>query len=143
MKLRSIAFAFAAASSFALSACVSEEGYRQHMDLLTGRSSDEIMVNWGPPQNRSTLSDGRELWSYTKVTVTEQPEYVSDEQREVKRTFTDKDGKQKTETITETYPVRHPAQTLRSTCTTRFVMAGGRVDSVAFDGPGCVAEELN
>ena len=44
------------------------------------------MVNWGPPQNRSSLSDGRELWSYTKVTVSEQPEYVSDEQREVKRT---------------------------------------------------------
>ena len=59
------------------------------------------------------------------------------------KTFTDKDGKQKTETIEETYPVWQPPQTYRSTCATRFVVSGGRVEDVTFDGEGCVAEEVN
>ena len=56
--------------------------------------------------------------------------------------FKDKDGVQRTETITETFPVWEPPQTFRSQCTTRFVMAAARVVDVSFDGEGCLAEEL-
>ena len=125
-----------------LSGCVSEEGYRQHMSMEMGRASDDIMMRWGPPQNRSSMSNGREMWSYTKTTVDEQEGYYRDETRQVKRTFTDKDGKQKTETIEETFPVWQPPRVYRSTCSTRFVMGGGRVEDVTFEGDGCVAEEL-
>jgi hypothetical protein len=131
-----------AASLAILSGCVSEEGYRQHMSLLIGASSDEILMKWGPPQASAPMSDGRELWSYTKTNVDERAGYWRDETREVRRTFHDKDGNEKTEIITETYPVWEPPQVFRSTCTTRFVMAAGRVQDVAFDGAGCVAEEL-
>ena len=79
---------------------------------------------------------------YTKTTVDEQDGYYRDETRQVKRTFTDKDGKQKTETIEETFPVWQPPRVYRSTCSTRFVMGGGRVEDVTFEGDGCVAEEL-
>jgi hypothetical protein len=125
-----------------LSGCVSEEGYRQHMSMLVGASSDEILMKWGPPQASAPMSNGRDLWSYTKTTVDERAGYWRDETREVRRTFRDKEGNEKTEIITETYPVWEPPQVFRSTCTTRFVMGAGRVEDVAFDGPGCVAEEL-
>jgi hypothetical protein len=125
-----------------LSACATEEGYRQHMSLLVGASSDALLVDWGPPQTRTPMSGGRELWSYTKTTVDERAGYWRNEQRQVTRKLTDKDGKEKTETITEDFPVWEPPQTLRSVCTTRFVTAGGHVENVSFDGGGCVAEEL-
>jgi len=132
----------ATAAALALSACVTEEGYRQHMSLLQGASMDAILVDWGPPQSRTSMSDGRELWAYSKTTVDERAGYWRDETREVTRKYRDRDGVEKTETITETFPVWEPPQVFRSTCDTRFVMAGGRVETVAFDGPGCLAEEL-
>ncbi len=139
---RMLAFAVLGACAMAVSACATEEGYRQHMSMEMGRASDDIMMRWGPPQNRASMSNGREMWSYTKTTVDEQDGYYRDETRQVKRTFTDKDGKQKTETIEETFPVWQPPRVYRSTCSTRFVMGGGRVEDVTFEGDGCVAEEL-
>lgn len=134
--------AVVAASLAVLSACVTEEGYRQHMSMLVGSSSDEILFKWGPPQSTAPMSNGAELWSYTKTTMDERAGYWRDETRQVKRTFRDKDGNEKTEVIEETYPVWEPPQALRSTCTTRFVMSRGQVQDVSFDGSGCVAEEL-
>ena len=69
MTFRTLAFATLAASVMALSACATEEGYRQHMSLELGRSTDDVLVRWGAPQNRTTMSNGREMWSYTKTTV--------------------------------------------------------------------------
>ena len=140
MKQRLI-FAITAAA-LALSACATAEGYRQHMDLLMGAPSDAVLVDWGPPQNRTPMASGGELWSYAKTTVDEREGYWRDETREVKRRVTDKDGKEREETITETFPVWQPPQTFRSTCTTRFVMSAGRVADISFDGDGCIAEEL-
>ncbi|MEZ6029111.1 MAG: hypothetical protein R3C46_05110 [Hyphomonadaceae bacterium] len=131
-----------AAAALALAACVTEEGYRQHMDMWVGTTTDDILLKWGPPQASAPMSNGRELWSYTKTMVDERAGYWRDETREVRRTFKDKDGNEKTEVITETYPVWEPPQVYRSTCTTRFVMAAGRVEDVSFDGSGCVAEEI-
>lgn len=130
------------ASALTLSACVSAEGYRQHMDLLVGAPSDAVLVDWGPPQSRTPMSDGRELWSYSKTTVDDRAGYWRNDTREVKRTYKDKDGVERTETITETFPVWEPPQTFRARCNTRFVIAAGRVQDVSFDGEGCVAEEL-
>jgi hypothetical protein len=140
MKQR-LAFAIAA-TTLALSACATAEGYRQHMDLLVGAASDAVLVDWGPPQSRTPMSNGAEMWSYTKTTVDERAGYWRDETREVKRKVTDKDGKERVETISETFPVWEPPQTFRSFCTTRFVMAANRVNDISFEGDGCIAEEL-
>ena len=129
------------ASALALTACATAEGYRQRMDMLVGASSDAVLVDWGPPQNRTPMSDGRELWSYVKTMVDDRAGYWRDDSREVTRTYKDKDGVKRTETITETFPVWEPPQSFRSHCTTRFVMAAGRVQDVSFDGEACVAEE--
>jgi hypothetical protein len=130
------------AAALALSACATEAGYRQRMDLLQGASTDAILIDWGPPQSRTAMSDGRELWSYARTSVDESAGYWRDETREVTRTYRDRDGVEKTETISETFPVWQPPQTYRATCNTRFVMASGRVETVAFDGDGCIAEEI-
>ncbi len=132
----------AAGAALVLAACVTEEGYRQHMSMMLGASGDAVLLDWGPPHATASMSNGRELWSYTKTTVDERAGYWRDEVREVRRTFRDKDGNEKTEIITETYPVWEPPQVFRSVCTTRFVMAAGRVQDVSFDGEGCVAEEI-
>jgi hypothetical protein len=131
------------AGVLALAACATAEGYRQRMTQEIGRTTDDVLVRWGPPESRTPMSNERELWVYTKTMIDERAGYYRDEKREVTRTFTDKDGKQKSETITETYPVWQPPQTYRSTCTTRFVIGGGRVEDVTFDGEGCVAEEIS
>ncbi|MDP3738474.1 MAG: hypothetical protein Q8R02_13860 [Hyphomonadaceae bacterium] len=140
MKLRIF---MAAAASLTLAACVTEEGYRKEMATWQGRMGDDLLIKWGPPSSKSTLSDGREVWLYNKTTVNEQAGYYRDESRQVTRKFKDKDGKEKTETITETYPVWQPPQTYRSSCQTRFVLAAQRVQEVGFDGNGCVAPEQN
>jgi len=132
----------ATVAALALSACATAEGYRQRMSLLMGAPSDAVLVDWGPPQSRTPMSNGAELWSYTRTTVDERAGYWRDETREVKRKVVDKDGKERLETISETFPVWEPPQTFRSVCTTRFVMSSGRVSNVSFDGDGCVAEEL-
>ena len=140
MKLRTSLIAMAA--FLRASACATEEGYRQHMGLLQGASADAVLVDWGPPQSRTQMSNGREQCSYTQTTVDERAGHWRDEQRQVTRKITDRDGKEKTETITENFPVWEPAQTFRSVCTTRFVMASAQVEDISFNGDGCVAEEL-
>jgi hypothetical protein len=139
MKIQILTFA---AAAMALAACVSAEGYRQQMSTWQGRLGDDLIIEWGAPQDRSTLSDGRQVWSYSRSSVEQQAGYYRDEQREVKRTVTDKDGKQRVETITETFPVWQPPQSYTSACTTRFVLSPTqRIEAVTFDGNGCVAPE--
>ncbi len=132
----------AMASALAFSACATEEGYRQHMSLLQGASTDAVLIDWGPPQTRTPMSGGRELWAYSKTSMDERAGYWRDETREVTRKYKDRDGVERTETISETFPVWEPPQTYRAICNTRFVMVSGRVETVSFDGDGCIAEEV-
>jgi outer membrane lipoprotein-sorting protein len=139
MKLRMVALA---AAAMALNGCVTEEGYRQQMSAWYGRMGDDLLIDWGNPQERSTLSDGRQVWTYNRSSIEEQAGYYRDETRQVKRTITDKDGKQREETITETFPVWVPPRTYASSCTTRFVMSPQqRILEVTFNGSACVAPE--
>jgi len=143
MIFRKFAVAIVAAAAV-LCACETTEGYRQQMSTWQGRTGDDLMIAWGAPDERSTLSDGREMWSYYKTSVTESAGYYRDETRNVTRTFTDKDGKSKTETITETFPVWQPPTTYRSNCSTRFILSSAkRIEQVSFDGNACVAAERN
>jgi hypothetical protein len=128
--------------ALALSACVTEEGYRQQMSTWQGRTGDDLVIEWGAPQERAPLTDGRQVWTYNRSSIEQQAGYYRDEQRQVKRTITDKDGKQRVETITETYPVWQPPRTYTSACATRFVLSiAQRIEEVHFEGNACLAEE--
>lgn len=138
------AFLFAFAASGLLAACETAEGYRQEMSMWQGRMGDDLVIEWGPPASKEKLSDGREVWSYDKAYTYETAGYYRDENRQVTRTFTDKDGKQRSETITETFPVYQPPSTTHTTCATRFVISTTRrIEQVTFDGNACVAPERN
>ena len=47
------------AAFLCVSACATEEGYRQHMSLLQGSSADAVLVDWGPPLSRTPMPNGR------------------------------------------------------------------------------------
>ncbi len=127
-----------------LGACETAEGYRQEMSTWQGRTSDDLLIQWGPPTSKGALTSGGEVWAYDKEFTTEIAGYYQDESRQVTRTFTDKDGKQKTETITETFPVWRPPSVTHSTCSTHFVITPAhRIEQVTFDGDACVAPERN
>ena len=132
----------AAAALLSLAACETSEGYRQQMVGWQGRSSDDLLLQWGPPTSKSAMSDGRELWQYQKETVTETTGYYHDQTRQVTRTVTNPDGKLHEETISETYPVWQPPITSRSNCSTRYVVNKAHlVEQVNFNGAACVASE--
>lgn len=134
----------AAAMLAALGACETVEGYRQQMSTWQGRPGDDLLIAWGAPDNRTTLSDSREMWTYDKDFRSESAGYYRDESREVTRTFTDKDGKSRTETITETFPVWQPPTVSHTSCTTRFILSPmRRIEQVSFEGTACVAAERN
>jgi hypothetical protein len=147
MSIRKLVFAAAlGASALGLAACETAEGYRQKMTGWQGRSGDDLLVEWGNPLERSSLSDGRQVWSYKKRSEVTSGDYYRDESRQVTRKFKDKDGKEKSETITETFPVYVPKSTTILECTTRFVLTQPpalRIEDVKFEGDGCVAPEKN
>jgi hypothetical protein len=133
-----------ALATFGLAACETTEGYRQKMTGWQGRTGDDLLIEWGNPLERSNLSDGRQVWSYKKRSEVTSGDYYRDESRQVTRHVKDKDGKDRTETITETYPVYVPKSTTELECTTRFILTQApaqRIEDVKFEGNGCVAEE--
>lgn len=131
-------------AALALSACETSEGYRQQMSTWQGRMGDDLMIAWGPPADRTTLSDGRQMWSYDRAFRSESAGYYRDESRQVTRTYTDRDGKQRIETITETFPVWQPPSVTHSSCTTRFILSPSqRIEQVTFEGDACLAPERN
>jgi hypothetical protein len=127
-----------------VAACETVEGYRQQMASWQGRMGDDLLIDWGPPDERTSLSDGRILWSYRRDFTTQTGGYYRDETRNVTRTYTDKDGQKRTETISETFPVWEPPTTRDTWCATRFILSPTqRIEQVSFDGPACVAAERN
>jgi hypothetical protein len=143
MLLRKLALAAAMlASPMMLAACETAEGYRQELSMWQGRTGDDLIIDWGEPETRSTLSDGRLVWTYARQQNVTSGGYYRDETRQVTRRVTGSDGKERTETITETFPVWQPPVTTRINCTTRFVLTRDqRIEEANFDGEACVAPE--
>ncbi len=142
--LRSFAYAAVAAGMLAVSACETTEGYRQQMSTWQGRLGDDLLIGWGAPNDRTTLSDGRQMWTYDRDFRSESAGYYRDESRQVTRTYTDRDGRQRTETITETFPVWQPPSVTHTSCTTRFILSPSqRIEQVSFEGTACLAPERN
>ncbi len=129
-------------AALALSGCATTEGYRQHMDMLVGQSADAVQLQWGVPE-RSKLDNGSEMWVYRRDSESHSGGYMSEHTRTRKESYTDKDGKTQTRTITTSTPYYVPETVTRTHCETRFVIgADRRVASIAFEGDGCVAEEV-
>ena len=143
MTFHKLALAAPVVLALALSACDTAEGYRQQMATWQGRIADDLVIEWGAPQEKSTLSDGRQVWTYNRSSVEQQAGYYRDEQRQVKRVI-HRQGRQAEDRddhrdLSRAGSRRRPTPAL---CTTRFVLSPEqRVEDVRFEGNACLAEE--
>jgi len=142
--MRRLSLVVTLAAVVAVAGCATVEGYRQHMDLLVGTHTDQLQVEWGPPDRISQLSNGDELWIYRKVTMHQEGNSFSQvPSGSYEEKYKDKKGKTKTRTVTTYTSVWVPPREWESYCETRFVISPDhRVKSSGFEGPDCVAKEI-
>lgn len=136
-------FALIAAASAVLAGCATAEGYRQQVEQFIGAHSDTIMLEWGPPVSRDTLSDGSEVWVYFNEERRYDPGGYRTIPRERRVQFRDSQGnvRERIEQYEET--VYEPPREWWVECETRFVISPqNRVRDFRFVGEGCLAEEI-
>lgn len=128
----------------ALAACATAEGYRQQTSHYIGAHADQLLLDWGPPADKSPMSARREMWTYfVEESYTTGGNYSQVPHERWIESVNDKGQKIRTkETIYESVynpPVEHFSQ-----CETRFVIApDGYVETFSFQGDACVAPEQN
>jgi hypothetical protein len=125
-----------------LTACATAEGYRQHMDLSVGKTTDQLLVEWGSPVAREPMSGGSEMWVFMRDSTSRTGGYWTTRSR-TRVEVTKVDGKEIRRTVTYNEPYYEPEVITEYHCETRFVIGPDkRVQSVTFEGNGCVAEEI-
>ncbi len=133
----------AAAASVLLTACVSAEGYRQHMDLLVGQTTDQLQMQWGIPDQTTRLDDGTEMWVYHRESENRSGGYWTTQSHTRVEEYKDKDGNKQTRKVTYSSPYYEPLVVTHSYCETRFIVGPDHhVKSVSFEGDGCVDKEI-
>ena len=129
-------------SLLALAACATAEGYRQKTSQWVGAHADQLLLDWGPPVDKSGMSEGREMWTYfVEESYTTGGNYTQvPHERWVETVDEDGERIKRKETVYESVynpPVDHFTQ-----CETRFVIApDGYVETFSFQGDACVAVE--
>jgi hypothetical protein len=125
----------------ALAGCETMEGYRQRMDLNIGKTTDQLLVEWGSPIAKEPMSDGAEMWVFERHSTGRSGGYWSNRTRS-RVEVTKVDGKEIRRTVTYSEPYYEPEVVTEYHCETRFIIGPDkRVRSVTFEGNGCVAEE--
>ncbi len=123
-----------------LSGCATAEGYRQHMDLYVGQSTDELLIEMGEPIAIRKLADGTEEWAYYKKTDYYVSGGTTTNTSTRTETFKEKGVKQTRETTYETLSYSAPYIST-SSCNTKFIVDHGKVVSHSFS-TDCKAEEI-
>jgi len=133
----------AVAAASLLTACVTAEGYRQHMDLLVGETTDALQLKWGIPDQKTRLDDGSEMWVYHRETENRSGGYWTTRDHTRVEEYKNKEGNRQKRKVTYSEPYYEPLVVTHSYCETRFVVTPDHhVKSVGFEGDGCVAEEI-
>ena len=132
------------ATVFLLAACETSEGYRQRMAMMYGLHADDLLIDWGLPDEKTELSDGRKLWIYNRIEESQGGGYYDREYYDRVVRYEDEDGKVRSRTVTESHPVWIPPYTVRTKCNTHFVFSKEmRIEDVSFHGNACIAREMN
>ncbi len=133
----------AVAMAALLSACVSAEGYRQHMDLVVGQATDALQIQWGIPDQTTRLDDGNEMWVYHREHENRSGGYWTTQEHTRVEEYKDKDGNRQKRKVSYSEPYYEPLVVTHSACETRFIVGPDhRVKSVGFEGDGCVDKEI-
>jgi hypothetical protein len=142
-------FAFALSALALTAACETvpyEERVKAFEDSVTarfvGRSVDELILAFGPPQSSYKLSDGRDVLQYEndKTFTTGGGSYTSYETVTRNRQIREADGTVRTVQDRQSIPVTNtsPIQTINQVCTRRFVVSQDkRVETFRWQGNSC------
>lgn len=147
--MKRILIALALSGAFVTSACETvpyEDRVKAFEDSINarfvGRSSDELILAFGPPQSSYKLSDGRDVIQYSsdRTFTTGGGSYTSYETITRNRQVRDKDGTVRTVQEQQSIPVTNTSsiQTINQVCTRRFVVSRDkRVESFSWQGNAC------
>lgn len=142
-------FAFTLSALALTAACETvpyEERVKAFEDSVTarfvGRSVDELILAFGPPQSSYKLSDGRDVLQYEsdKTFTTGGGSYTSYETVTRNRQIREADGTVRTVQDRQSIPVTNtsPIQTINQVCTRRFVVSQDkRVETFRWQGNSC------
>ncbi|KPP81403.1 MAG: lipoprotein [Oceanicaulis sp. HLUCCA04] len=133
----------AAALAVLVTACATQEGYRQRAALHIGQSSDALIVERGSPVERDFLSDGSEVWTYFVSEQRHDPGGYSTIPRERRIVWVDRDGIEHVRIEQYEETVYTPPRSWIVECETRFVISpDGVVRDFRFEGNACRAPEI-
>jgi hypothetical protein len=147
--MKRILLALALAGTAFVTACETvpyEERVKAFEDSVNarfiGRSSDDLILAFGPPQSSYKLSDGRDVLQYSndRTYTTGGGSYTSYETVSRYRTVREPDGTQRRVEERVSVPVTNtsPIQTINQICTRRFVVSQDRrVESFSWQGNAC------
>ena len=139
----SIRIAALSAIAALLAGCATSEGYRQQMETFIGASGDSLLVELGPPERRSRLNSGGEIWTYFRQEERYDPGGYRSVPRERRITWVDEQGRERSRTERYEDTVYEPPRSWTVQCETRFILDPySRVSDFRFVGNGCVAEEI-
>ncbi|MGP1276396.1 MAG: hypothetical protein ACQRW7_13360 [Caulobacterales bacterium] len=134
---------FVAALGLLVTACATQEGYRQRAALHIGHTSDSLIIERGSPVSRDYLSDGGEVWTYFVSEQRHDPGGYSTIPRERRVIWVDQQGREHVRIEQYEETVYNPPRTWTVECETRFIISpDGIVRDFRFDGAACVAPEL-
>ncbi|WP_395777312.1 hypothetical protein [Aquidulcibacter sp.] len=114
----------------------------QMAQRFVGKSADELVLAFGPPQSSYKLTDGRDVLQYEQKRTNTQGGESYTSFREVTRfrTETDAAGNVRTVQYSESIPVTNssPVYTVNQNCIRRFVVASDKkVESFRWEGNAC------
>ena len=114
----------------------------QMAQRFVGKSADELVLAFGPPQSSYKLTDGRDVLQYEQKRTNTQGGESYTSFREVTRfrTETDAAGNVRTVQYNESVPVTNssPVYTVNQNCIRRFVVANDKkVESFRWEGNAC------
>lgn len=108
-----------------------------HSDTLKtweGRHTDELVLSWGPPHSKATLSDGRVVWQYTNSGS----HYVPGVTTQAPTTTTVYGPRGGAYTAYGTRSVTSPGYNISHHCETKFVVGSASVImGWSYRGNGC------
>jgi hypothetical protein len=123
-----------------------EERVKAFEDSVTirfvGKSVDELILAFGPPNSSYKLSDGRDVLQYEidRTYTTGGGSYTSYQTATRTRQVRDKDGNVREVEERETIPVQNvePIRTINQACVRRFVVTPDkRVEAFRWEGNAC------
>lgn len=133
----------ATALGLILTACATQEGYRQQAALHIGQPADMLIVERGSPAARDYLSDGSQVWTYFVAEQRHDPGGYSTIPRERRIVWTDRAGRQHVRVEQYEETVYTPPRSWMTECETRFVVTpDGIVRDFRFHGEACRAPEI-